>query len=110
MLRMIFATFVALTISTNAYAGCWFGQKNLPGSLGPGDTDNSRSFTVRNGDALFIVRTRNGRPITANRGCGWSTGSYHACRVFTNQHRREVFASLQNNTGRQITYRWICRH
>lgn len=110
MLRMIFATFVALTISTNAYAGCWFGQKNLPGSLGPGHSDNSRSFTVRDGSALFIVQTRRNRPITANLGCGWSTGTYHACRVFTNQYRREVAVNLVNNTGRQITYRWICRH
>lgn len=109
MLYRFFVSLIVILISTNAYAGCFFGQKNLPGSLGPGQNDSTRSFTV-NRSALFVVQTNRGRPITANLGCGWGTSTYHACRVYTNSSRHEINVQLANNFGRQITYRWICQH
>ena len=102
---------LALALAGTAAAGgaearCAYGQKNLGGSLGPGGFDGSRSFTVR-GAARFMVQVTSGGPISANLGCGWSTGVYHACNVYDNGER---WVQLENPTGRQITYRWICRH
>jgi len=110
MLKII-TTAVVLLTSTGVANACYFGQKNLPGSLGAGQSDNSRSFTVAGFDsARFAVRVRSGGPITANIGCGWNTARNHSCRVRNNRGgRREIFVRLQNNTSRQITYRWICR-
>ncbi len=96
----------SMVAADQADARCFYGQKNLPGSLGPGQVDNSRSFTVQ-GSARFVVRVTRGGPITANLGCGWRTGYRHSCRRRGN---REIFVRLANNTGGQITYRWICRH
>ncbi|MBI1384550.1 MAG: hypothetical protein GC150_06545 [Rhizobiales bacterium] len=105
-MRYLIIVLGLVLFSAPASAGCAYGQKNLAGSLGPGQTDWSRSFTV-NGSANFVVQvTRNG-PITANLGCGWKTGRYHSCRVYGNG---EINVGLQNNTGKQITYRWICKH
>lgn len=92
--------------STGAEARCAYGQKNLAGSLGPGGFDGSRSFTLR-GAAQFMVQVTRGGPISANLGCGWRTGRFHACAVYGNGER---WVQLENPTGRQITYRWICRH
>ena len=102
------AAFVLAAAPTGeqAHAGCAYGTKNLGGSLGPGQSDGSRSFTV-NDTANFQVRVATGGPITANLGCGWRTARSHSCRVYG---YGEQFVSLQNNTGRTITYRWICRH
>ncbi len=106
MLRIVLAAACLLTTAVVSEAGCVYGRKNLPGSLGPGQDDSSRSFTI-NRSARFTVRVRRGGPITANLGCGWVTGYNISCRVFGHG---ETFVSLQNNTGRQTTYRWICRH
>lgn len=106
MFKTIAVAAMTMAMVTTAQAGCFYGSKNLPGSLGAGQSDNSRSFTV-SGSARFIVRVRTGGPITANIGCGWRTSRYHSCRVYSNG---ETWVRLANNTGRQITYRWICRH
>ena len=106
-MKRILAGFAVLAATLGqAHAGCAYGQKNLGGSLGPGQSDRSRSFTV-NDSALFRVQVQTGGPITANLGCGWFTGRSHACRRYG---YGEQFVALQNNTGRTITYRWICRH
>ena len=107
MFRLLLITISLIFTLSAAQAGCHYGQKNLPGSLGPGQRDNSRSFTV-DYDALFIVRVSRGGPITANLGCGWRTGYEHRCRVYNRWG--ETWVKLRNKTGRQITYRWICRH
>ena len=106
MLRVLLAGAVLATTIGIAEAGCVYGRKNLPGSLGPGQSDSSRSFTI-NRSARFVVRVRRGGPITANLGCGWQTGYRISCRRYG---YGENWVSLVNNTGRQITYRWICRH
>ena len=93
-------------VAPPAEARCAYGQKNLGGSLGPGGFDGSRSFTVR-GAAQFVVQVTSGGPISADLGCGWRTGRVHACNVYGNGER---WVQLENPTGRQITYRWICRH
>lgn len=97
---------VLAMMAGTAQARCAYGQKNLGGSLGPGGFDGSRSFTVR-GAARFVVQVTSGGPISADLGCGWSTGRYHACNVYGSGER---WVQLENPTGRQITYRWICRH
>jgi len=106
MLKPIAIAIVTMAMMTTAQAGCNFGQKNLPGSIGSGQSDNSRSFTV-NGTARFKIVVRTGGPVTANIGCGWRTSRSHSCRVHT---WGETFVRIANNTSRQITYRWICRH
>ena len=106
MKRIAIAAAVLALSATSAHAGCAYGQKNLGGSLGPGQADRSRSFTV-NDSALFRVRVQTGGPITANLGCGWNTARSHSCRRYG---YGEQFVGLVNNTGRTITYRWICRH
>lgn len=107
MRSTIALAFLALALSAGtAQAGCAYGQKNLAGSLGPGQSDGSRSFTV-NGSAGFFVRVVTGGPLTANLGCGWNTSQRHGCRRYG---YGEQFVSLVNPTGRTITYRWICRH
>lgn len=110
MLKVLF-TAIALLSSISVANACHFGTRNLPGSLGAGQSDNSRSFTISAySSARFIVQVRTGGPITANIGCGWRTARYHSCRVYNNNgFRRETFVRLRNNVGRQITYRWICR-
>jgi len=107
----IFTTAVALSCSVGVANACHFGERNLPGSLGAGQSDGSRSFTISGqSGATFIVRVRTGGPITANLGCGWRTSTYHECRRFNSRfNRRDTRVRLKNNTGRQITYRWICR-
>ena len=102
----LFAGAAALLGASPAAAGCVYGTKNLGGSLGPGQSDNSRSFTI-NDTARFKVQVQTGGPITANIGCGWATGRNHSCRVYGYGER---FVQLANNGGRTITYRWICRH
>lgn len=100
------ALLAAAVMVADADARCYYGEKNLPGSLGAGQRDNSRSFTVQ-GSATFVVDVVTGGPITANLGCGWQTGYYLSCRRSGN---REIAVRLRNRTNRQITYRWICQH
>lgn len=106
MLRAILAGACLLAMPVMAEAGCVYGNKNLPGSLGPYQSDGSRSFTI-NRSARFVIRVTRGGPLTANLGCGWRTAYRHSCRRYGHG---ENFVSLQNNTGGQVTYRWICRH
>ncbi|MEL6947441.1 MAG: hypothetical protein AAFO73_07380, partial [Pseudomonadota bacterium] len=72
-------TLIALVSSVSVANACHFGQRNLPGSLGPGQGDTSRSFTISAfSSARFVVQVRRGGPITANIGCGWRTSRYHS--------------------------------
>jgi len=100
-------TLLTLTVATSASANCFYGEKNLPGSLGPGQNDNSRSFTVDR-FATFVVRVKGKGVLTANLGCGWKTAKVHRCPVEVIHDTREVSVKLKNPTHRQVTYRWIC--
>ena len=105
-MRTIVIALVALLQVTSAQAACAYGEKNLGGSLPPGQGDDSRSYTVED-TALFRVEVRTGGPIDANIGCGWRRSRSHACRVYDTG---ELHVRLFNNTGATITYRWICEH
>ena len=107
MFKLLTTTLLTLTIATSASANCFYGEKNLPGSLGPGQIDNTRSFTVDR-FATFVVKVRGGGVLTANLGCGWKTGKVHRCPVEVIHDTREVNVQLKNPTNRQVTYRWIC--
>lgn len=107
MFKLLSMTLLALTVATSANANCFYGEKNLPGSLGAGQSDNTRSFTVDR-FATFVVKVRGGGVLTANLGCGWQTGKVHRCPVEVIHDTREVSVQLKNPTNRQVTYRWIC--
>lgn len=107
MFKLLTTALLALTVATSANANCFYGEKNLPGSLGPGQNDNSRSFTVDR-FATFVVRVKGKGVLTANLGCGWKTGKVHRCPVEVIHDTREVSVKLKNPTHRQVTYRWIC--
>jgi len=108
----ILTTAIALTCSAGVANACHFGSKNLPGSLGPGQSDSSRSFTISAySSAQFTISVRRGGAITANLGCGWRTARYHSCRRYNNRgYRVDSRVRLKNSGGRQITYRWICNY
>ena len=73
MKHCLIAAMAIVLFGAPAQAGCYYGEKNLPGSLGSWQKDNSRSFTVH-GSARFEVHVVSGGPIRANLGCGWSVG------------------------------------
>ena len=106
MIKTLIATIVILSTTTAASAFCKFGPQYRAGSLGPGQVDNSRFYTL-SGFANLVISVRKGGPITANLGCGWSTSRYHSCSL---ERWGRAYARLRNNTGRQITYSWGCEN
>lgn len=104
MHKLALALVVATVTSAPAHAFCSYGAQTRPGSIGPGQSDNSRFYTMRGGGGLS-VDVVDGGPITANLGCGWSTGYSHYCRRGGSGRMR---AKLQNRTGGQILYRFTC--
>lgn len=106
MLRILAAVIALSSMVGTAEARCVYGHKTLPGSLGPHQVDNTRSFTV-SGWANFRVEVLTGGPITANLGCGWEDGYNISCDV---EAYGERSVRLRNNTNRQITYLWICNN
>lgn len=95
-----------------ASAGCAYGDQQLPGSIGPGQTDNSRSYTV-DGKAMLSVTAAtypNGDPaqltVTYNGHRFKRTGGTVACTVTA--YGDEVFVSISNHNSNQVFYTWVC--
>lgn len=98
-------------LTGSALAACAFGNKTLPGSIGPGQTDASRNFTV-NGSAILTVsgaRTASGAPVQLLVSfpgyCAERVGPTIACTVNANG---VVGVVISNPTGQQATYNWVC--
>lgn len=94
-----------------ANARCAYGEQELPGSIGPHQTDDSRSFTIE-GSATIGVYYANDEVGTPTRiwvsfpgYCGGGSAPTVTCRVSAHE---VVNAVIYNPTDHQVTYRWVC--
>jgi len=111
MLRVLLASMVVSAFAVPALAGCAFGNNSIPGSIGPGQTDDSRSYTI-NGTAILTVSGANdetGSPVDLRVSfpghCKQRSGPTVSCTVTAFE---VVNAEITNPTRRQVTYNWVC--
>ena len=116
-MKHFFAVVVAFPIlacvlyPVSAVAGCVHGNNSISGSIGPGQTDNSRSYTV-DGTAILTVSgatDSNGDPVDLRVSfpghCQQRSGPTVSCTVSDDD---VVNAVIKNPGSRQVTYDWVC--
>jgi hypothetical protein len=114
MHSLLRVAFVALLLPLGvvpASAFCARGDNSIPGSIGPGQTDGTRSYTI-NGRAILTVAGAvdvSGNPVslivTFPGFCQSRSGPTVSCTVST---YGVVNVVITNPTGRQATYTWVC--
>ena len=110
-LRLLLALMMAPALAVPAFAGCARGDNSIPGSIGPGQTDDSRSYTV-DGTAILTVSgasDETGSPVDLDVSfpgyCRQRSDPTISCTVSANE---VVNAVISNPTRRQVTYNWVC--
>jgi hypothetical protein len=95
-----------------SFAGCARGDNSLPGSIGPGQSDDSRSYTI-DGTAILTVSgasTASGDAVdlrvTFPGFCRQRSGPTISCTVTAGDE--VVNAVIFNPSNYQVTYRWVC--
>ena len=104
-------TLALVLVSPTAYADCTYGDLQRPGSIGPYQTDDSRSFTV-NGAALLTVANAHDDlgnaadlEVTFPDQCKTRVGPTISCTVHGDG---EFNAIIKNPGGQQVIYVWLC--
>jgi len=99
------------TAPAAAFAECAHGNNSLGGSIGPGQVDSSRSYTIE-GRALLTVagaKDANGNPVDLQVSfpghCQPRVGPTIACTVTA---FGSVNVIIENLSGRQALYNWVC--
>lgn len=107
----ILTTVLSALAAQPGHAACSFGDNSLPGSIGPGQSDGSRFFTVNGRAQLTIsdVHDVAGNASTLEVGfpgyCHVRTGQTVTCDVTA---KGRVSLTIANHHSGQIFYYFSC--
>ncbi len=111
MKRIFLGLLICCGSAPTAFAECARGANSIGGSIGPGQVDASRSYTIE-GRALLTVAGAtdvNGKPVDLQVSfpgyCQPRVGPTVACTVVA---YGQVNARIENLSGRQAVYNWVC--
>ena len=111
LLRIVMVSLLFPLGAVPAFAVCARGDNSLPGSIGPGQTDDTRSYTI-DGRAILTVAGAvdvAGAPVNLRVSfpgyCQERSGPTVSCTV---NGYGVVNVVIHNPTSRQATYTWVC--
>ena len=111
ILPVVVAFALAPALAVPAFAGCAKGDNSIRGSIGPRQTDDSRSYTI-DGTAILTVSgatAETGEAVDLRVSfpgyCRQRSGPTVSCTVAADE---VVNAIITNPTRYQVTYNWVC--
>ena len=111
IMRILLALLLVPAGAAPVFADCAFGDNSLPGSIGPGQRDRSRSYTIEGRAVLTVAGAVDaaGEPVDLVVGfpdhCRPREGPTVSCTV---EDYGVVNVVIINRGWRQATYKWVC--